>query len=392
MVWDMKDFYYYNPTKLSFGKDSVGFLGKLLSKEHKRILLHYGGGSIKRTGLYDQVMDILKERNLEVYELPGVVPNPRLGLVREGIQICKEKDISFILAVGGGSVIDSAKAIAAGAKYDGDVWDFFTKEAFVEEAIPLGVILTIPATGSETSNGSVVTNEDGMLKRSFNSDLVRPEFAILNPELSMTLPDNQTFAGITDIISHVLERYFTHTENVDLTDNLCEGTLRAVIKNSYRLKEDPQDYAARAEIMQSGTIAHSGLLGLGRADDWSSHKIGHEISALYGTTHGVTLSIIFPAWMKYVYKENPARFARFAVEVFGIAPEGKSDEELALEAIEAFENFLRDIGMPTRLKEIGVSSDRFEEMAKKCVLSGPIGQFKVLNEEDIIKIYQLALE
>jgi alcohol dehydrogenase YqhD (iron-dependent ADH family) len=392
MVWDMKDFYYYNPTKLSFGKDSVGFLGKLLSKEHKRILLHYGGGSIKRTGLYDQVMDILKERDLEVYELPGVVPNPRLGLVREGIQICKEKDISFILAVGGGSVIDSAKAIAAGAKYDGDVWDFFTKEAFVEEAIPLGVILTIPATGSETSNGSVVTNEDGMLKRSFNSDLVRPEFAILNPELSMTLPDNQTFAGITDIISHVLERYFTHTENVDLTDNLCEGTLRAVIKNSYRLKEDPQDYAARAEIMQSGTIAHSGLLGLGRADDWSSHKIGHEISALYGTTHGVTLSIIFPAWMKYVYKENPARFARFAVEVFGIAPEGKSDEELALEAIEAFENFLRDIGMPTRLKEIGVSSDRFEEMAKKCVLSGPIGQFKVLNEEDIIKIYQLALE
>lgn len=388
----MKDFYYYNPTKLSFGKDSVGFLGKLLSKEHIRILLHYGGGSIKRTGLYDQVMDILKERDLEVYELPGVVPNPRLGLVREGIQICKEKDISFILAVGGGSVIDSAKAIAAGAKYDGDVWDFFTKEAFVEEAIPLGVILTIPATGSETSNGSVVTNEDGMLKRSFNSDLVRPEFAILNPELSMTLPDNQTFAGITDIISHVLERYFTHTENVDLTDNLCEGTLRAVIKNSYRLKEDPQDYAARAEIMQSGTIAHSGLLGLGRADDWSSHKIGHEISALYGTTHGVTLSIIFPAWMKYVYKENPARFARFAVEVFGIAPEGKSDEELALEAIEAFENFLRDIGMPTRLKEIGVSSDRFEEMAKKCVLSGPIGQFKVLNEEDIIKIYQLALE
>ncbi|MFY9483568.1 MAG: iron-containing alcohol dehydrogenase [Tissierellaceae bacterium] len=388
----MKDFYYYNPTKLSFGKDSVGFLGKLLSKEHKRILLHYGGGSIKRTGLYDQVMDILKERNLEVYELPGVVPNPRLGLVREGIQICKEKDISFILAVGGGSVIDSAKAIAAGAKYDGDVWDFFTKEAFVEEAIPLGVILTIPATGSETSNGSVVTNEDGMLKRSFNSDLVRPEFAILNPELSMTLPDNQTFAGITDIISHVLERYFTHTENVDLTDNLCEGTLRAVIKNSYRLKEDPQDYAARAEIMQSGTIAHSGLLGLGRADDWSSHKIGHEISALYGTTHGVTLSIIFPAWMKYVYKENPARFARFAVEVFGIAPDDKSDEELALEAIEAFENFLRDIGMPTRLKEIGVSSDRFEEMAKKCVLSGPIGQFKVLNEEDIIKIYQIALE
>ncbi len=388
----MKDFYYYNPTKLSFGKDSVGFLGKLLSKEHKRILLHYGGGSIKRTGLYDQVMDILKERDLEVYELPGVVPNPRLGLVREGIQICKEKDISFILAVGGGSVIDSAKAIAAGAKYDGDVWDFFTKEAFVEEAIPLGVILTIPATGSETSNGSVVTNEDGMLKRSFNSDLVRPEFAILNPELSMTLPDNQTFAGITDIISHVLERYFTHTENVDLTDNLCEGTLRAVIKNSYRLKEDPQDYAARAEIMQSGTIAHSGLLGLGRADDWSSHKIGHEISALYGTTHGVTLSIIFPAWMKYVYKENPARFARFAVEVFGIAPDDKSDEELALEAIEAFENFLRDIGMPTRLKEIGVSSDRFEEMAKKCVLSGPIGQFKVLNEEDIIKIYQLALE
>lgn len=386
----MKSFYYYNPTKLSFGRDSVDRLSRLLANHHKRILLHYGGGSIKRSGLYDRVINILKELGVEVFELSGVEPNPKLGLVSQGIEICKEKKITFVLAVGGGSVIDSAKAIGAGALYDGDVWDFFTGEARVKEALPVGVILTIAATGSESSNGTVITKEEGMLKKSFDNDLIRPEFAILSPELTLTLPNSQTFSGITDIISHVLERYFTQTDNVDLTDNLCEATLKSVINNAYKLKENTMDFDARAEIMLSGTIAHSGILGIGREDDWASHRIGHEITALYGTTHGVTLSIVFPAWMKYVYRENLDRFVRFAVEVFGVSTIDKTNEEVALEGIQEFEKFLKDINMPLRLSEIDINTDQFELMAKKCTDGGTVGRFKKLNELDVINILNLA--
>ena len=386
----MKGFYYYNPTKLSFGKSTEKGLAKLLGRGHKKVLLHYGGGSIKKSGLYDKTMEILKEMDVEVFELSGVEPNPKLSLVRKGIEICKENDITFVLAVGGGSAIDSAKAIAIGALSNNDIWEFFTDGIMVNDALPVGVILTIPATGSESSPSTVITNEDGMLKKGLDSDLIRPEFAILNPELTLTLPDNQTFAGVMDIISHVLERYFTQTDNVDLTDNLCEATLRSTINNAYRLKENTMNLDARAEIMLSGTIAHNGILGLGREEDWASHRIGHELSALYGTTHGVTLSIIFPAWMKYVYKENLDRFVRFAIEVFRVDGAEKTLEEIALEGIDEFKSFLEDINMPIRLNEIGIGSDQFELMAKKCTDGGTVGSFKKLNEQDVINIYELA--
>ncbi len=386
----MKGFYYYNPTKLSFGKSTEKGLAKLLGRDHKKVLLHYGGGSIKKSGLYDKTMEILKEMDVEVFELSGVEPNPKLSLVRKGIEICKENDITFVLAVGGGSAIDSAKAIAIGALSNNDIWEFFTDGIMVNDALPVGVILTIPATGSESSPSTVITNEDGMLKKGLDSDLIRPEFAILNPELTLTLPDNQTFAGVMDIISHVLERYFTQTDNVDLTDNLCEATLRSTINNAYRLKENTMNLDARAEIMLSGTIAHNGILGLGREEDWASHRIGHELSALYGTTHGVTLSIIFPAWMKYVYKENLDRFVRFAIEVFRVDGAEKTLEEIALEGIDEFKSFLEDINMPIRLNEIGIGSDQFELMAKKCTDGGTVGSFKKLNEQDVINIYELA--
>ncbi|MDR7869464.1 MAG: iron-containing alcohol dehydrogenase [Tissierellaceae bacterium] len=385
----MNSFFYYNPTKIDFGKDSVSNLSTLIDY-HKKVLLHYGGGSIKRSGLYDEVINILKNKDIEVIELSGVEPNPKLSLVRKGIELCKENDITFVLAVGGGSVIDSSKAIAAGAKYHGDVWDLFTGEADIEKALPVGVVLTIPATGSESSPNSIVTNEDGMLKRGIESDLLRPEFAILNPELTLTLPANQTSAGIIDIISHVLERYFTHTTNVDLTDNLCEGVLRTVIDNAYKINKNPNDYDARAEIMLSGTLAHNGILGLGREEDWGSHRIGHEITALYGTTHGVTLAIVLPAWMKYVYKENVNRFVRFAEKVFGVSKENKTLEEVAVAGIERFEAFLKDMDMPISFKEANLPEDDFELLAEKCTSGGSVGRFKKIYKEDVLNILELT--
>lgn len=385
----MNSFSYYNPTKLIFGKDSVAQLQELISV-NKKILLHFGGGSIKKSGLYDEVKSILYKQNIEVVELSGVEANPKLSMVRQGIQICKEEGIDFILAVGGGSVIDSAKAIAAGVLYDGDVWDYFTGKGTINKAISLGVILTLPATGSETSPNAIVTNEEGMLKMGIENDCLRPVFAILNPDLTLTLPSNQTFAGVIDIISHVLERYFTQTNFVDLTDNLCEATLRTVIDNAYKIKDDPTDYNARAEIMLSGTIAHSGILGLGRTEDWASHKIGHELTALYGTTHGVTLSIVLPAWMRYVYKSNVNRFARFAEKVFGVSKENKSLDEVALEGIERFEMFIKDINMPLSLIEYDIPTDNFELIASKCTKGETIGRFQTLNSDDVIKILNLS--
>lgn len=386
----MKNFSFQCPTKLIFGKDSVSRLGRALGNDYKSILLHYGGGSIKRSGLYDEVISILKKNNIEVFELGGVEPNPKLSLVRKGIKLAKEKNIDLILAVGGGSVIDSAKAIGFGAKYDGDVWDFFLGKTRVNGSIPVGVILTFPATGSEASTGSVITNEDELSKQAVNDNILRPIFAIMDPTYTLTLPDNQTFAGIMDILSHIFERYFTNTPNVDLIDHLAEGTMKSVIKNAYKLMENPQDYDARAEIMLAGTIAHNGLLGLGREEDWSSHDIGHQLSALYGATHGVTLAIIFPAWMKYVYKNNIDRFAQFASKVFDVEIDNKSKEEVALEGISSLEKFLKDMGLPITLKEANLPIDKIELMAEKATAGGSLGAFKVLNKEDIINIYNLA--
>ncbi|TJX13578.1 iron-containing alcohol dehydrogenase [Tissierella creatinini] len=386
----MKNFKFYSPTKIVFGERSVNQLGRQIAGKYKNILLHYGGGSIKKSGLYTEVMNILKEYDCEVYELSGVEPNPKLGLVREGVKLAKKKDIDLILAVGGGSVIDSAKAIGIGAMYDGDVWDYYTGDASVRGTIPLGVILTFPATGSEASMGSVITNEDGHRKLAVNHDILRPLFAIMDPLYTLTLPSKQTFAGIMDILSHIFERYFTHTKNVDLTDSLCEGTMRTVIKNAYILKKDPRNLAARSEIMLAGTIAHNGLLGMGREDDWASHGIGHEMSALYGTTHGRTLSIIFPAWMKYVYKENLDRFVQFAINVFSVSVVNKSLEQIALEGINSLITFIKDIGLPVSLEDEGLPLDKIDFMAERATEGGPLGTFKVLKKEDVIRIFNLA--
>jgi hypothetical protein len=387
----MKNFDFQCKTRLIFGENSVKGLKNMISGNYKNILLHYGGGSIKKYGLYNQVIQILGKENVNVFELSGVEPNPKLSLVKEGIKISRENNIDLILAVGGGSVIDSAKAIGIGAKYEEDVWDFFTGKAEPKESLPVGVILTIPATGSETSTGSVITNEDGLYKRSLRSNEMRPVFAIMDPKLTLTLPDKQTFAGIMDMLSHIFERYFTNTPNVDFIDHMSEGAMKSIIKNAYALKKDPQNYNARSEIMLAGTIAHNGVLGIGREEDWASHKIGHEIGALYGETHGVTLAIVFPAWMKYVYKVDIDRFVRFATKVFDVSAEGKNKNEIVLEGIGKFEDFLHRIGLPTSFIEGNLPTDKFELMADKATEEGPIGSFKKLFKEDVVNIYKLAL-
>ena len=386
----MRNFDYYSPTALTFGDSSVEKLALLLPNQVKTILLHYGGGSIKRSGLYAQVVSILEERQIRVVELGGVEPNPKLGLVYQGIELCRSEQVDLILAVGGGSVIDSAKGIGAGVPYEGDVWDFFVGKAHPTRCLPIGVILTLPATGSETSPNTVVTKEEGQMKRGMKSDLIRPVFAIMDPALTLTLPDHQTFAGIMDILSHVFERYFTKTSHVDVTDRMCEAVMISTIENAYKLKRQPNDLDARAEIMLAGTIAHNGILGLGRMEDWASHRIGHEITALYGTTHGVTLAVIFPAWMKYVVKDHPEKLAQFARRVFGVADNFGTDLDIAKEGIRKFEAFLADLGLPRSFKEAGLPGDQLEKMTEKALIFGALGGYRKLDAQDVLAIYELA--
>lgn len=386
----MNDFVFQCPTKIIFGKGTENQVGSEAKPYGTRVLLHYGGGSIKRTGLYDRVVKSLKDVGIEIFELPGVKPNPRLSMVREGIKICRENNIDLILAVGGGSSIDSAKAIALGVPYDGDVWDFFMRKAVPKAALPVGVVLTLPATGSEASISTVITNEDGWYKRGLNSDFNRPRFAIMNPELTYTLPPFQTASGAADIMAHVMERYFTNTPHVDLTDRLCEGTLRTVIKNTPIVLNDPENYDARAELMWAGTIAHNGLLGTGRVEDWASHRIEHELSGIYDVTHGAGLAVVFPAWMKYVYKVNINRFVQFANRVWDVEIDLENPEATALEGIRRIEEFFKSIGLPTTLKDLGIPDDRFEEMAEKCTILGHVGGLKKIYKEDVLRILELA--
>jgi alcohol dehydrogenase len=387
----VENFTFKNETKIIFGRGTENDVGSEILKFGKKVLFHYGGGSIKKSGLYEKIIKSLKDSGLTVFELSGVKPNPVVSLIREGIKICRENNIDFILAAGGGSVIDSAKGISMGVGYKGDVWDFFEGNAKLESAVPLGVIVTIPAAGSESSVVTVITNEDGLIKRGFHSSKLLPKFAILNPELTFTLPVFQVACGAADILAHTFERYFTQSKNVDLTDRLCEGLMKSVINNSKIAISSKENYDAMAELMWAGTIAHNGILGTGRIEDWASHKLGHELSALYGITHGASLAVMFPAWMKYVYKYNIERFAQFAARVFNI-DEGFNDKErLALIGIKEIESFFREIGLPTTLKEIKVSSEKFELMAGKAVARGPIGNFIKINKEDVVKIYNLAL-
>ena len=386
----MRNFNFQNSTKVIFGKGTEEQAGKEVKKYSDNILFHYGGGSIKKYGLYDRLFKSLEEEGIKVTELGGVKPNPRLELVKRGIEICRQQEIDFILAAGGGSVIDSAKAIAAGVPYQGDVWDFFRGEAEIKEVLPLGAVLTIPAAGSETSPAAVITNRDRNQKWDIASNKLRPQFSILNPEVTYTLPAFQTACGAADIMAHIMERYFTQTENVGVTDRLCEGTLKTVIKNVPQALDDPEDYNSRAEIMWAGTIAHNDLLGTGREQDWASHAIEHELSAFYDVAHGAGLAVVFPAWMKYVYRENMERFVQFAVRVWNVEPDFHDPEWTALKGIEMIEKFFSSLGLPTSLSELGVPEDKLEKMAEKCTSEGKIGNFKKLGQEDVLKIYQLA--
>lgn len=388
----MENFVFNSPTKIIFGKGTEDKVAAEVLNYSKKILFCYGGGSIKKAGLYDKVVNSLNKANIEFVELGGVKPNPRLSLVHEGIKLCRDNDINFILVVGGGSAIDTAKAISVGVPYNGEVWDFYSGKSTVTEALPIGAILTIPATGSEASNSSVITNEEGWYKKGINSDLIRPAFSILNPELTYTLPPYQTACGVADIMAHVMERYFTNVDHVDLTDRLCEATLKTIINNTPIVLAQPDNYDARAEIMWSGTIAHNNLLSTGRIGDWASHRIEHELSAIYDIAHGAGLSIIFPAWMKYVYKHNTSRFVQFAVRVWGVDMPFESSEAIALEGIRRMTEFFKKLGLPVTLSEANIVDDKFEEMADKCTDSERItqGQFVVLHKEDVINIYKLA--
>jgi len=388
----LENFVFQNTTKIIFGNGTENSAGAEVKKYSNKVLLHYGGQSIKKFGLYERVTKSLAEAGIEFIELSGVQPNPVLSMVKEGIELCRKNNIGFILAVGGGSVIDSAKAIAIGVPYEkGDVWDFFMGKAKAEAAVSIGVILTITAAGSESSVVSVILNEKTQMKKGSHSSLMLPKFAILNPELTYTLPAFQTACGSADIMSHIFERYFTQSKNTDLTDRLCEGTLKTVVENTPIVLTNPENYDARAELMWASTLAHNGLLGTGRIEDWGSHKIAHEIGAIYGIAHGATISVTFPAWMKYVYKQNVGRFTQFAFRVWGVDPCFGDDESIALEGIKKLGDFFKQIGLPTTLRELNIGDDKFEEMALKELQWGPIGNFMKLQKEDIVNILKLAM-
>ncbi len=388
----MENFVFSNPTKIIFGRGTEMQVGKEAAVYSQKILLLYGSGSIKTTGLYDRVVKSLKDKNIEIVELPGVKANPVLSLVYKGIRICREQNIEFILAVGGGSVIDTAKAIAAGVPYDGDVWDFFSDKAVVKQALPVGTVLTIPAAGSEASTGSVITKEDGMLKRAFNSIHVYPRFSILNPELAFTLPSYQAACGAVDIMAHLLERYFTNVQNVELTDRLIEAAMKTMITNAPIVIQQPTNYDAWAEFMWTGTVAHNNLLNTGRIGDWGSHEIEHEISAMYDMAHGAGLAIVFPAWMKYVHNHDLHRFVQFAVRVWNVEPDYFNPGWTALQGIERLETFWQSLGLPTQLSAAGINDKHFNEMASKCTNSGQktVSNFVKLNQADVVSIYKLA--
>jgi len=387
----MQNFEYCNKTKILFGKGMENKAGEETAFYAKKVLLHHSGGSTVRSGLIDKVKKSLKDAGVEWVELTGVLPNPRLSLVREGIELARKEKVEMILAVGGGSAIDSSKAIAAGALYDGDVWDFFDRKKTAEKALPVGAIVTIPAAGSESSISSVITNEEGPWKRGMNFQCIRPVFSIMNPELTYTLPPYQTACGITDMMAHIMERYFTKEKNVELTDELCEGALRTIIRNARKIFNGGEtNYDARAEIMWAGALAHNGLLDTGRIGDWASHALDHELSALFEIAHGAGLAIIFPAWLRYNIKEDTARLARFAVKVWGVDGAFYDMEQAALEGIMRMENFFKSIGMPVRFADANIDPARIPEMAKRVVHFGPIGNYRKLDEKDAQAIYRLA--
>nr|WP_263324764.1 iron-containing alcohol dehydrogenase [Neobacillus sp. Marseille-Q6967] len=387
----MKNFSYQNPTKLIFGEGQLEALRNELPKYGSKLLLVYGGGSIKRNGLYDQVLAILESLSIEVFELSGVEPNPRLSSVQKGIDIAKQNSVDFILAVGGGSVLDCVKAIAVGVKYDGDVWDIISGKAKGEEALAFGSVLTLAATGSEMNNNSVITNWETQEKLGWSSLVSYPKFSILDPVYTYSVPKDQTVYGMVDIMSHVFEQYFHHVKNTPLQDRYCESLLKTVIETAPKLIENLEDYELRETILYAGTMALNKTLGMGTQGEWSSHEIEHAVSAVYDIPHGGGLAILFPNWMKHVLDENVGRFKQFAVRVFDVATEGKSDREVAIEGIERLRAFWTSIGAPSRLVDYGIDDKNLELMADKALAKGKLGNFKNLTREDILAIYRASL-
>ncbi len=392
----MLNFTYYTPTKVLFGKGVIDQVGaQVKAFGGTKVLLHYGGGSVKRSGVLDRVKASLDAAGVAYVELGGVVPNPRLGLVYQGIELCRREGVDFLLPVGGGSVIDSAKAIGYGLYNGGDVWDFYDFKRTPAGCAPIGAVLTIAAAGSEMSNSTVITNENGGIKRGCNTDYCRCKFAIMDPEVTMTLPDYQTACGCADILMHTMERYFNGVEEtMPVTDAIAEGLMRAVIADAKVLKADPKNYAARADLMWCSSLSHNGLTGCGHGGgDWSCHRLEHELGGMFDVAHGAGLAAIWGSWARYVLPLAPARFARFAVNVLGVATEGDATAT-ALKGVGAMEDFYRSIGMPTNLKELGVevSEEQVLELAHKCRLATPngVGAIKKLSEEDMAEIFRMA--
>lgn len=391
----MNDFAFYSPTRFVFGRGAENKVGALVkSFGGTKALLHFGGGSAKRSGLLGRVEKSLADAGVECVSLGGVQPNPRSGLVREGIALCRKEKVDFILAVGGGSVIDSAKAIAFGTLYEGDFADYYfgkdvKNQPQVPAALPIGTVLTIAAAGSEGSANSIINLEPGNLKRGATGDLLRPKFSVLNPELTFTLPPFQTACGLTDIFAHVAERYFTPTKDVTVTDELCEAVMRTVVAESAKVRTNPQDYEARANIMWAGTIAHNNVCGVGRAQDWASHGIEHELSALYDCAHGAGLAVVMPAWMEYVMETDLARFARFARRVWEV--EDADPKSAAQEGIRRYRAWLKSIGMPQTFKELGAKEEDIPKLVATLGLKGnTLGTFRPLDDEDVANILRRA--
>lgn len=388
----MNEFVFQNPVKLIFGKDSISKLPEELSAYGDRILVVYGGGSIKKNGLYEELMDLLHKENKKVFELGGVEPNPRLSTARKGAEMCKEHNIDFILAVGGGSVLDCTKLIATAAKYDGDAWDFVVKKAAATDAVPFGTILTMAATGSEMNAGSVITNEETEEKYGWGSPFSFPKFSILDPTYTLSLPRNQTVYGIVDMMSHIFEQYFHTATNTPLLDELCEAALRTIMDAGEKLVDDLHNYDLRETILLSGTWGLNGFLGMGNAGgDWGSHEIEHAVSAVYDIPHAGGLAILFPNWMKHTMKLNPERFARMATNVFGVNPEGKSIEDIAEEGINQLRSYWTSIGAPETLGDFDIDGSKLDLMVEKATVNGPVGRFGNLNKEEVKSILTASL-
>ena len=394
----MKDFNFYAPTRVVFGRESEEKLPQLIQQYGgSKVLIHYGGGSARRSGLLDKVEQMLTEAGIAYVELGGVVPNPLLSKVREGIELCRKEKVDFILAVGGGSVIDSSKSIGYGVGYPGDVWDFWDGKAVPQSCLPIGVMLTIPAAGSEMSSSTVITNDEGMLKRGFNSDLCRCKFAIMNPERTFTLPTYQTAAGATDIMMHTMERYFSKYEDALLTDAIAEALLKTVMAAVKEVLRSPDDYTYRAAIMWASSLSHNDLTECGTEKDFASHKMEHELSGLFGVTHGAGLAAIWGSWARYVMEKHLSRFEKFAVNVMGVLQDFTNPRMTALRGIEAMEAFFKSIGMPTSIPELigrKATDEEIAIMAEKCSRGGSItiGAMEVLDQGDMAEIYKLANE